>query len=255
MSGNGDNAYKHELRALQIELVNLQRKLIESEARILVIVESRDGVGKDGTIKRLTEHMSPRDTRVFAPRVPSDREKTEWYFQRFVPALPAGGEFVVFNRSWYNRAGVERVMGFCTEAEVETFFATVNDFETLLVRSGLSLRKYYLDISRAEQKKRLADRQKDPLKTWKTSPVDAAALKKWNAYTKARDEMFARSSHPHGPWHIVRADHKKTARLELIRDLLAHCHYPGKRKKFIAPDRAIVFPWSPEIAHDGFLAR
>ena len=152
-------------------------------------LEGRDGAGKDGTIKRLTEHMSPRETRIFAPGVPSDREKTEWYFQRFVPHLPAGGEFVIFNRSWYNRAGVERVMGYCSKDEAESFFETVGDFESLLVRSGLNLRKYYLDISKSEQKKRLAERRDDPLKAWKSSPVDEVALKKWDAYTKARDEI------------------------------------------------------------------
>ena len=157
--------------------MKLQRELIEDGARVLVIVEGRDAAGKDGTIKRLTEHMSPRDTRVYAPGKPSDRETSEWYFQRFIPHLPAGGEFVIFNRSWYNRAGVERVMGFCTKTELKQFFTTVGDFESLLVRAGIELRKYYLDISRKEQKKRLLARQKDPLKTWKNSPIDAAALK------------------------------------------------------------------------------
>src|SRR6185436_16861035 len=145
-----NHGYKAELRALQIELVKLQRDLIDSHARVLVIVEGRDGAGKDSTIKRLTEHMSPRDTRVFAPRKPSEVELRQWYFQRFVPHLPSGGEFVVFNRSWYNRAGVERVMGFCTKEDLEYFFDTVSDFESILIRSGLELRKYYLDISKNE---------------------------------------------------------------------------------------------------------
>src|SRR5215212_11674484 len=142
---HSDSDYKRELRALQIELVKLQRSLIRDDARVLVIVEGRDGAGKDGTIKRVTAHMSPRETRVFAPSKPSDRESTQWYFQRFVPHLPSAGEFVLFNRSWYNRAGVERVMGFCTGSELETFFDTVIDFEALLIRSGVELRKYYLD--------------------------------------------------------------------------------------------------------------
>ena len=253
--GKDDDWYKRELRAAQIELVKLQRELIESHARVLVIVEGRDGAGKDGTIKRLTEHMSPRDTRVFAPGKPSDREQTQWYFQRFVPQLPAGGEFVVFNRSWYNRAGVERVMKFCTEEDVEYFFDTVADFESLLVRSGLELRKYYLDINRSEQKKRLADRHEDPLKAWKSSPVDAKALKKWDAYTKARNEMFHRTSHTLGPWRIVRANHKKRARLQLIFDLLDSFKYPGKEKALIKPDRDTVFPWTPEAEKKGLLAR
>src|SRR5262249_40458822 len=181
-----DEDYEDELQALQIELEKLQRDLIEGGARVLIILEGRDGAGKDGTIKRLTEHMSPRETRVFAPPKPSDREIHEWYYQRFVPELPAGGEVVFFNRSWDNRAGVERVMGFCTEKEVEEFFDPVNEFESLLVRSGMSLRKYYLDITRDEQKKRLGEREKDPLKAWKTSPVDMVAIKKWKPYSKAR---------------------------------------------------------------------
>jgi polyphosphate kinase len=251
---NGDGKYKHQLRALQIELVKLQRKLIEEGARVLVIVEGRDGAGKDGTIKRITEHMSPRETRVFAPGKPSDREKTEWYFQRFAPHLPSGGEFVIFNRSWYNRAGVERVMGFCTEAEAECFFDTVCDYESLLVRSGLEIRKYYLDIDKAEQKKRLADRQKDPLKTWKNSPVDAVAIKNWAAYTKARDEMFRRTSHERAPWRVVRADRKKEARLAIIHDLLASFDYPHKKRSLAARDHRIVFPWSQEAEKNGLLA-
>src|SRR6195256_3332589 len=218
--------YEHELHKLQVELVALQRHLLKTNQRVLVILEGRDGAGKDGTIKRLTEHMSPRDTHVFAPGKPSDREQTQWYFQRFVPQLTAGGEFVVFNRSWYNRAGVERVMKFCTEKDVEYFFDTVADFESLLVRSGLELRKYYLDISHSEQKKRLASRRKDPLKAWKISPVGAKALKKWDASPKARDEMFHRTSHTLGPWRIVRANHKKRARVQLIFDLLDSFNYP-----------------------------
>src|SRR5689334_8011694 len=166
---NGDSDYKRELRALQIELVKLQRELIKDDARVLIIVEGRDGAGKDGAIKRLTEHMSPRETRIHAPGKPSSREVGEWYFQRFVPFLPAAEEFVVFNRSWYNRAGVERVMGFATAKEVEHFFESVVPFEAMLVRDGIEIRKYYLDISRDEQKKRLAERAKDPLTQWKLS--------------------------------------------------------------------------------------
>ena len=251
---NGDGDYKRELRALQIELVKLQRELIRDSARVLVIVEGRDGAGKDGTIKRLTAHMSPRETRVFAPSKPSDREETQWYFQRFVPQLPSAGEFVVFNRSWYNRAGVERVMGFCTGTDVETFFDTAVDFEALLIRSGLELRKYYLEISKAEQKKRLAERKTDPLKTWKNSPVDAKAQDKWDDYTKARDEMFRRTNHTIGPWRIVRANKKKRGRLALICDLLDSFEYKDKDEGLVKPDREVVFPWSPEAANKGLLA-
>ena len=251
---NDDGDYKRELRALQIELVKLQRALIHDNERVLVIVEGRDGAGKDGTIKRLVAHMSPRETRVFAPGKPSDRERTQWYFQRFVPHLPSADEFVVFNRSWYNRAGVERVMGFCAGSDVETFFDTVVDFEALLIRSGLELRKYYLDISRGEQKKRLAERKTDPLKTWKNSPVDAKAMAKWDDYTVARDEMFRRTNHTLGPWRVVRANQKKRGRLALICDLLDSFEYKGKDKALVKPDRETVFPWSPEAAKKGLLA-
>ena len=243
-----DHHYQRKLRAVQIELVKLQRQLIADGARVLVIIEGRDGAGKDGTIKRLTEHMSPRDTRIHAPGKPSSREETQWYFQRFVPFLPSGEEFVVFNRSWYNRAGVERVMGFCTEAEVEAFFQSVVPFEELLMRDGIALRKYYLDISKDEQKKRLEARRDDPLKQWKISPVDQVAVKNWHAYSKARDEMFARTSKKPVPWRVLRADDKKTARLELLRDLLSTFSYKDKSKKLVRPDRKIVFEWSKRAA-------
>jgi polyphosphate kinase 2 len=241
-----DEEYEDELYRLQVELVKLQRELIEDRVKVLVIVEGRDAAGKDGTIKRLLDHMSPRETRIFAPQKPSDREVTQWYFQRFIPHLPSGGEFVIFNRSWYNRAGVERVMRFCTEDDVREFFATVDDFEKLLVRSGIELRKYYLEISKEEQKERLTERQKDPLKAWKNSPIDAAARKKWDDYTAARDDMLKKTSHPFAPWRIVHANHKRAARLEVIRDLLDSFSYKGKNKKLTKPDRDIVFKWSPE---------
>ena len=243
-----DRHYHRVLYGLQVELVKLQRQLIAGGARVLVIVEGRDGAGKDGTIKRLTEHMSPRETRIHAPGKPSSREETEWYFQRFVPFLPAAEEFVVFNRSWYNRAGVERVMGFSTAKEVEQFLKSVVPFEAMLARDGICIRKYYLDISRDEQKKRLAERAKDPLTQWKLSPVDAKALRKWGEYSEARDEMLRRTSHTDAPWRVVRSDVKKVARLELIRDLLSSFEYKGKSKKFAHPNPTIVFPWSETAA-------
>jgi polyphosphate kinase 2 len=236
-----DHHYKRTLQALQIELVKLQRHLIEKGARVLVILEGRDGAGKDGAIKRLIEHMSPRETRVHAPGVPHNREASEWYFQRFVPFLPAGGEFVVFNRSWYNRAGVEPIMGYCTKAQHETFLETVVPFEAMLVRDGMALRKYYLDIGKAEQKRRLKDRESDPLKQWKSSPVDLAALKHWKDYSKARDTMFRRTSHRGGPWRVIEGNVKKHARLELIRDLLASIDYPGRKSKLSAPCSRIEY--------------
>lgn len=249
-----DEEYKKSLYELQVELVKLQRTLLADNARVLILLEGRDSAGKDGTIKRLTEHMSPRDTRIHAPGKPSSREDTEWYFQRFVPFLPAAGEFVVFNRSWYNRAGVERVMGFCTKDQVKEFFESVVPFEAMLIRDGIELRKYYLDISKHEQKKRLKSREEDPLKQWKSSPVDAVAVHNWKKYSQARDDMFSESSDPGAPWRIVRADVKKTARLEFIRDLLQTFDYKGKSHKLATPDRKIVFPWTPTVQRSHLIA-
>jgi len=246
--------YEETLYALQVELVKLQRKLIAENTRVLVVMEGRDGAGKDGAIKRLVEHMSPRETRVFAPGKPSNREETEWYFQRFTPELPAGGEFVVFNRSWYNRAGVERVMGFATPKQVEGFLESVVPFEELLVRDGIHLRKYYLDITKSEQARRLKARRESPLKNWKISPVDEAAQKKWHAYSEARDEMLAHTSHALAPWTIVRTDVKKIARLEFLRDLLGSFDYKGQDKKLVRPEPKIVFSWSQGSEDAGQLA-
>ncbi|HUB85525.1 MAG TPA: polyphosphate kinase 2 [Rhizomicrobium sp.] len=242
-----DDHYKHTLKELQIELVKLQRQLIADDARVLIILEGRDGAGKDGAIRRIVKHMSPRDTRVHAPGKPSSREETEWYFQRFVPFLPAGGEFVIFNRSWYNRSGVEAVMKFATKPQIEAFYESVVPFEDMLVRDGMHIRKYYLDITKKEQAKRLKAREKSPLKQWKISPVDAAAQDKWHAYSKARDETFARTDHHAAPWRIVESDIKKVARLEILRDLLESFDYRGKSKFAASPDRDIVFFWSPEM--------
>jgi polyphosphate kinase 2 len=247
--------YERELEKLQIDLVALQRHLLKTNAKVLVILEGRDGAGKDGTIKRVTEHMSPRDTRVHAPGKPSDRETTQWYFQRFVPFLPSADEFVLFNRSWYNRAGVERVMGFADTDQVEQFLADVVPFEEMLVRNGIHLRKYYLDISKKEQKKRLKDREKDPLKQWKISPIDAVASKKWHDYSKARDAMFKRTSHAAAPWRVVHSDVKRVARLELLRDLLGSFHYPDKSKKLTKGDPDVVFIWNQEAEREGKIAK
>jgi polyphosphate kinase 2 len=248
------DGYQAKLRALQIELVKLQRHMIEHDYKILVLLEGRDAAGKDGVIKRIVEHLSPRETRVVALSKPTDRERSGWYFQRYVPHLPAADEFVLFNRSWYNRAGVERVMGFCTGIEYEEFMSTVLDFERMLVGSGVRLIKYYLDISKAEQKKRLADRRKDPLSQWKISPIDAQAMKKWNAYSRARDEMLKRTHNPLTPWTIVRADDKKLARLNLIRDLLSRLPYDDKLNRLLKADPKIVFPYDDARLEDGALA-
>src|ERR1700756_349942 len=184
--------YARELRRLQIELVKLHRHVIERGRKVLVILEGRDAAGKDGTIKRIAAHLSPREVRVVAPGKPSDREETEGYFQRFTMHLPAAQEIVLFNRSWYNRAGVEYVMKFCTRAEHEAFLEATPGFEQMLVRSGIHLLKYYLDISRLEQARRLRERRRAPLKQWKLSPVDEAAQQHWSDYSRARDQMFMR---------------------------------------------------------------
>ena len=246
--------YRRTLEELQIELVKLQRHMIAHDYKILVLIEGRDAAGKDGVIKRIVEHLSPRETRVVALGKPSDRDRSSWYFQRYVPHLPAADEFVLFNRSWYNRAGVERVMGFCTEAEYEEFMRTVLDFERMLLGSGIRLIKYYLDISKGEQRKRLAERRKDPLKQWKISPIDAQATKKWKAYSRARDEMLSRTHSPLTPWTIVRSDDKKEARLGLIRDLLSRLPYDDKRKRLLKADPRVVFPFAEARLHDGMIA-
>lgn len=235
--------YEAELHLLQIELVKLQHQIIDKGYRLLVILEGRDTAGKDGSIKCITEHLSPRDTRVVALNKPSPREEGEWYFQRYVAELPTAGECVLFNRSWYNRAGVEKVMGFCTDEQYKQFMNTVNDFESLLVGSNIQVIKYYLDISKAEQAARLADRAKDPLKQWKISPIDQQAQKKWDAYSKARDEMLKKTSTADAPWTVICANDKKLAHLNLIRDLLSRVSYPGKDKSILKIDPSIVLTW------------
>ena len=246
--------YRKTLRALQIELVKLQRHMIANDYKILVVFEGRDAAGKDGAIKRIVEHLSPRETRVVALGKPTDRDRSSWYFQRYIEHLPAADEFVLFNRSWYNRAGVERVMGFCNGIEYEEFMATVLDFERMLVGSGIRLIKYYLDITREGQKKRLAQRRADPLKQWKISPIDAQATKKWKAYSQARDEMLARTHCPLTPWTIVHADNKKLARLNLIRDLLSRLPYDDKKRRLLKANPEIVFRYDETQLHNGKIA-
>ena len=242
---NHESDYEAQLRALQIELVKLQRQIIAGGLRLLVILEGRDTAGKDGTIKRITEHLSPRETRVVALGKPSSREEGEWYFQRYVAELPSAGEFAIFNRSWYNRAGVERVMGFCTDAQYKQFMGSVNEFEGLLVDEGIELIKYYLDIDKNEQAARLESRKTDSLKQWKTSPIDEQAQNKWEAYSIARDLMLAQTSSEKAPWTVVNANHKKLTHLNLIRDLLSKVSYPGKDEKILGVDPEIVMPCPP----------
>lgn len=247
--------YKDELRGLQVELVKLQKHSIQCDEKILIIVEGRDASGKDGTIKRIVQHLSPRETRVVALGKPSDRDRNSWYFQRYVAHLPAAQELVLFNRSWYNRAGVERVMGFCTLDEYEEFMGSVSIFESMLVRSGIKLVKYYLDVSKFEQARRLTDRKTDPLKCWKISSVDDEAIKHWKAYSLARNEMLARTHNPIAPWTLVRADDKHLTRLNIIKDLLSRFSYENKVESLILPNPQIVFPYDVSNLENGQLAK
>ena len=249
-----DMAYETKLRELQLELVKLQRHVISARERILIILEGRDAAGKDGTIKRIVEHMSPRETKVVALGKPSDREQESWYFQRWVPHLPVSGEIVLFNRSWFNRAGVETVMGYCTPQQREQFLRMVPGLEEMLVDSGIRLFKYYLDISKSEQSKRLESRKKNPLKQWKISPIDEVAHEHWKDYSNARNEMLTRTHTALSPWTIVRADDKKSARLNLIRDLLSRMDYDGKHGELAKPDHDVVFGFDLEALNDGRLA-
>ncbi len=246
--------YKTTLLKLQIELVKLQRHLIKNDLQILILFEGRDAAGKDGAIKRIVQHLSPRETRVVALGKPSDREQRSWYFQRYVSHLPSTQEMVLMNRSWYNRAGVERVMGFCTEAQYESFIQSVLPFERMLANSGIQLFKYYLDISKAEQERRLEDRRVDPLKHWKISPIDAVAIENWAAYSKARDDMLVRTHSKFSPWHVVRADDKKRARLNIIRHLMSRVDCPDKDEHCAQPDSEIVFKFVKKHLTDGSIA-
>ncbi|WP_411728249.1 polyphosphate kinase 2 [Methyloglobulus sp.] len=248
------STYKETLRSLQIELVKLQKHIIKKDDRILIIFEGRDAGGKDGTIKRITQYLSPRETRIVALGKPSDRDNSSWYFQRYAAHLPTADEMVFFNRSWYNRAGVERVMSFCTDKEYHEFLETVPDFEQMLVRSGIKLLKYYLDISRDEQKNRLKDRQQNPLKQWKISPIDKAAQKHWDDYSQARNIMFARTHHLTTPWTIVRADDKQAARINVIKDILFRLDYKDKDESLILPDANIIFNYEESYLKNGMIA-
>jgi polyphosphate kinase 2 len=243
-SGFNLGADDQELRLLQIELVKLQKSLIANGDQILLILEGRDTAGKDGTIKAITEHLSPRETRVVALGKPSDVEADQWYFQRYIAQLPRRGEFVLFNRSWYNRAGVEMVMGFCSKAQYATFLSTVNPLESILIQSGITVLKYYLDISKSEQKLRLESRKNDPLKQWKISPIDQQAQKKWNAYSTYRNAMLLKTSTAEAPWTIVRANNKKQAHLNLIQHLLLRINYAGKNKRLLRPNEDIIFTFN-----------
>ncbi|MDR1285920.1 MAG: polyphosphate kinase 2 [Campylobacteraceae bacterium] len=222
--------YEEKLKDLQIELLKLQKHVKESGLRILIIFEGRDAAGKGGTIKTMTEHINPRGARVVALEKPSDKEHTQWYFQRYVEHLPSGGEIVFFDRSWYNRAGVEPVMGFCTKEEYQEFLIEVPKFESLIARSGIKIFKFYFSVTKEEQKKRFEERKKDPLKHFKLSPIDEKAQDYWDQYTLAEYSMFLASHTKECPWAIVYSDNKKEARLNTIRYILSQIDYPEKSK-------------------------
>ena len=220
-----DCNYERELRRLQIELVKLQEWIKHEGLRVVVLFEGRDAAGKGGAIKRIAESLNPRVCRIVALGTPTEREKTQWYFQRYVAHLPAAGEMVLFDRSWYNRAGVERVMGFCTECEYTEFMQSCPEFERMLVRSGIILIKYWFSVSDEEQERRFQDRMRTPTKRWKLSPMDLESRKHWADYSRAKDEMFAVTDTRQVPWFVVNAEDKKSARLNVIHHLLSMIPY------------------------------
>lgn len=237
---------ENTLHQLYIELVKLQKEIISSKIKLVVILEGRDAAGKDGTIKRIVKHLSPRETRVVALGKPSDRQNLEWYFQRYSSHLPVSGEFVLFNRSWYNRLGVEKVMGFCSDEEYSSFFGQVELFEKMLTDTGFMLFKYYLDISKDEQAKRLEDRKEDPLKQWKISPIDDKALDYWKDYSLARNEMLKKTNFKFAPWMIVNADNKKKTHIALISHLLKNIKYHNKNEELLSKNEGLIYPASSE---------
>jgi polyphosphate kinase 2 len=241
---------KKILHKLYVELVKLQKEIISSNLKLLVILEGRDAAGKDGTIKRITKHLSPRETKVVALGKPSDEQSLEWYFQRYVAHLPVSGEFVIFNRSWYNRAGVEKVMGFCSDEEYKLFFTQVELFEQMLVHAGFIVLKYYLDISKKEQQARLLDRKENPLKQWKISPIDDQAQKHWKDYSVARDKMLSKTNFKHAPWFVVKADDKRKTHIAITSHLLSKLEYQNKHKKSLSNDYGEVFPANEENIAD-----
>ena len=241
MSGNGKLSlatYERELASLQLELVRMLEWIRHSGHRLVVIFEGRDAAGKGGTISRLTNPLNPRACRVVALPKPTEREQTQWYFQRYIAHLPSAGEVVLFDRSWYNRAGVEHVMGFCTPQEYSRFMRQTPIFEQMLVEDGILLRKYWFSVSDTEQLKRFRSRLNDPVRQWKLSPMDTASLSRWEEYSKAKDEMLVHTDVPASPWFIVESDIKKHARLNMISHLLSTIPYTEvPHEKVVLPDR------------------
>ncbi len=237
--------YEKEMARLQIELVKQQEYIRAKGLKVVVIFEGRDAAGKGGAIQRITESLNPRAAQVVALPAPTEREKTQWYFQRYVAHLPAAGEMVLLDRSWYNRAGVERVMGFCTNEEYEEFLRSCPEFERMLVRSGITLIKYWFSVSDAEQEKRFQKRLKDPTKRWKLSPMDLEARNRWVDFSRAKDAMFAATDIPEAPWWVVEAEVKKRARLNVITHLLSQVPYED-----LTPEAPVALPPRPPVQSD-----
>ena len=243
--------YERAKRLLQIELVKLQNWVKDTGQRIVIIFEGRDAAGKGGTIKRFTEHLNPRGATVVALTKPSQREQTQWYLQRYVPHLPAAGEIVMFDRSWYNRAGVERVMHFTSHDDYEEFMREAPDFERMLIRSGLYLTKFWFSVTRSEQRTRFIIRRIDPVRQWKLSPMDIESLDKWDAYTDAKEAMFHYTDTAWAPWTVVKSNDKKRARLEAIKHVLLKFDYDGKDTSVIGePDKLLIGPPSVLSEHN-----
>lgn len=248
-----NEAYEAELTALQLALVRYQQAAMESGDKVLIILEGRDAAGKDGAIKRMIEHLSIRYTRAIALPKPTEVERSQWYFQRYVQYLPAAGQIIIFNRSWYNRAGVEKVMGFSTPEEQEIFLRDVPHFEEMLVESGIKLVKLWLDISQEEQAERLKARREDPLKALKTSPLDDVAQEKWDDYSSARNEMLTRTHNAAAPWTCVVTDKKKVARLNIMRHVIRAIAPHEIAKGVAKPDPAVLSPFEIAAISDGRL--
>ena len=232
--------YERRKNDLQIELLKVQRWVKESGEKIIMIFEGRDAAGKGGTIKRFMEHINPRGARVVALEKPTDEERGQWYFQRYVQHLPTRAEMVLFDRSWYNRAGVERVMGFCTKSEYEVFMRQVPEFERMLIKSGNRLFKYWFSVSRGEQSRRFQSRSIDPLKQWKLSPVDIQSLGKWDDYTDAKESIFRQTDTVEAPWTVIKSDDKKRARLNCMLHFLHGLPYPDKNRKIVTPPNPLI---------------
>jgi polyphosphate kinase 2 len=237
----GRKRYERAKRLLQIELLKLQRHIKNTGGRLVIVCEGRDAAGKGGTIKRFTENLNPRGARVVALERPSEREQTEWYLQRYIAHLPAAGEIVLFDRSWYNRAGVERVMGFCEPDESREFLRETPEFERMLARDGIVLVKFWFSVTRAEQLRRFVNRQHDPVKQWKLSAVDLASLDKWDEYTEAREAMFFFTDVADAPWTVARSNDKRRARLEAMRYVLSQFRYEGRDDDLVGrPDPLVI---------------